>query len=49
MFAPRLINISDKHVRYTTMVPPTKYRYFFTFDEKQFTDKHAKISQLEFP
>lgn len=31
------------------MVPPKKYRYFFTFDGNQFTDKNTKSFQVEFP
>lgn len=49
LFAPRLINIQEKNVRYKTMVPPTKYRYFFSFDCKQFTDKNAKTATYELP
>ncbi len=31
------------------MVPPTKYKYFFTFDGKQFIDKNAKTASYELP
>lgn len=46
MFAPRLINLTEKNVKYTAMVPPKKYRYFFTFNKKQYFDKNAKDSCL---
>lgn len=37
-FEPRLINISDVKVKYKTMVPPRRYRYFFTWNNQQFVD-----------
>jgi len=33
-----LINISDVKVRYKAMVPPRKYRYFFTWNREQYLD-----------
>ena len=32
-YRPRLINLTDKNVKYKTMVPPKKYRYFFTHNQ----------------
>ena len=37
-YEPRLINLTDVQVKYKTMVPPKKYRYFFTWNSQQFLD-----------
>ena len=38
-YEPRLINLTELNVKYKTMVPPKKYRYFFTWNGQQFLDQ----------
>jgi hypothetical protein len=33
-YEPRLISIQDRNIKYTTMVPPNKFRYFFTCNQQ---------------
>lgn len=37
-YEPRLICMNDHQVKYLTMVPPKKYRYFFTVNENILID-----------
>ena len=48
LFEPRLINLTDKNVKYRAMVPPKKYRYFFTFNGKQYLDQNEEIQTSEY-
>lgn len=43
-----MINISDVKVRYKTMVPPRKYRYFFTWNGEQYLDivNHGTMTNI---
>ncbi len=48
LFEPRLINLVDKNVKYRTMVPPKKYRYFFTCNNKQYLDQNTEVQTYSF-
>jgi NLR family CARD domain-containing protein 3 len=45
-YEPRLISQNELHVRYITMVPPKKYRYFFSHAQQPLLDVNAQVEDL---
>ena len=45
-YEPRLISIKDREIRYVTMVPPKKYKYFFTVDRQQILQNGVNVELL---
>ena len=44
-YEPRLISLTE-HVKYTTMVPPKKYRYFYTVNNQTYIDPNSNQETL---
>ena len=47
-YEPRLISLTE-NVKYVTMVPPKKYRYFFTVNNQVLHDSNASKEDLGIP
>ena len=45
-YEPRLISIKEREIRYVTMVPPKKYKYFFTVDRSQILENKVNCEVL---
>ena len=45
-YEPRLISQNEHVIKYVTMVPPKKYRYFFTHNKEVLLDSNAQVEKL---
>ena len=47
-YEPRLIALTE-HVKYITMVPPRRYRFFYTVNNETYIDEFLHTETLSFP
>lgn len=45
-YEPRLISQNEHVIKYITMVPPKKYRYFFTHNKEVLLDSNTQVEKL---